>query len=79
VVDTSLRKGDLESALDVVDPLVLEPLGVTQAEIAGLRRARQKLSGRRRSRGRTQSGEAKKDTPEANRRTSPSRSRSRCG
>jgi adenine-specific DNA-methyltransferase len=68
-VDSALRRGDLASVLDLVDALVLEPLGVTPAEIAGLRRGREKLFARRRARRLKNSGAAKKNTPAAHRRT----------
>jgi hypothetical protein len=55
-VDTLLRQGELEAVLDLVDPLVLAPLGLRQADILGLRAARHKLFARRRAR-------SKKSTP----------------
>jgi hypothetical protein len=52
-VDRCVRDGDLEGALDIVDPLVLEEgLGFSQAEIAALRRGAQRLRKRRHARAR---------------------------
>lgn len=52
VVDGAIRSRDSELALDLVDELTLRPLGLTDSEIEGLRRARQQLRERRRLRGR---------------------------
>jgi hypothetical protein len=49
-VDKDLRAGDLHRVLDLVDPLVLEPLGVSREGVETLRSARDTLRGRRRSR-----------------------------
>ena len=49
-VDAALRVRDLDRVLDLVDPNVLYPLGLSKADVAGLRRAREKLSQRRRLR-----------------------------
>jgi adenine-specific DNA-methyltransferase len=49
-LDRLIRQGNIEAVLNFVDPLVLTPLGVTEADIRALRLARQKLYGRRRSR-----------------------------
>lgn len=51
-VDAAVREGDLNAALDIIDPLVLETgLGLTQAEVCTLRLGAEKLRARRRSRG----------------------------
>jgi hypothetical protein len=51
-VDEAIRSRETEPALDLIDELTLEPLGLTQSEIGDLRRARQQLRERRRQRGR---------------------------
>lgn len=51
-VDRFLRAGDLDAVLDVVDPLVLTPLGLGNAEIVKLRAARKQLLARRQARSR---------------------------
>lgn len=52
-VDRCVRDGDLDGALDIVDPLVLEEgLGFSQAEIAALRRGAMRLRRRRHARAR---------------------------
>jgi adenine-specific DNA-methyltransferase len=76
-VDAALRRGDLNAALDLVDAVVLKPLGVTPSEIAALRRAREKLFGRRRTRNIKALGAATTNTPAADRRAEASRRRSR--
>jgi adenine-specific DNA-methyltransferase len=72
-IDESLRRRDLRSVLDVVDAAVLKPLGVTASEIAGLRRAREKLFTRRRTRNLKPNGTSKTNTPAGNGRTPASR------
>jgi hypothetical protein len=50
-VDRLIREGDLNAALDLVDPLVLgQGLGLGRAEIAALRAGGQRLRSRRRAR-----------------------------
>jgi hypothetical protein len=51
-VDRLLRAGDVGSALELVDRLVLLPLGLTEKQIAALREARRKLVSRRHNRSR---------------------------
>jgi adenine-specific DNA methylase len=51
-VDEAVRSRDLEVALDLVDAMVLVPLGLDDRDIAELRAARVYLSARRRRRGR---------------------------
>jgi hypothetical protein len=52
-VDRCVRKGDLEGALSIVDPLVLEEgLGFSPAEVDALRRGAVRLRGRRHARAR---------------------------
>jgi adenine-specific DNA-methyltransferase len=72
-VDESLRRRDVSSVLDVVDAAVLKPLGLTASEIAGLRRAREKLFARRRTRNLKPNGTTKTNTPAGNGRTPASR------
>jgi adenine-specific DNA methylase len=49
-IDRLLRGGDVEAVVDIVDPLVLTPLGLSEGEIAALRTARRRLFTRRRTR-----------------------------
>jgi hypothetical protein len=51
-VDRAVRARDLAAALDIVDPAVLRPLGLTGADIKKLRSGREHLQDRRRRRGR---------------------------
>jgi adenine-specific DNA-methyltransferase len=66
-VDAGIRGGELESVLDHVDALVLKPLGLSDGQMAGLRRGREKLSARRRARGSRPNGAAKKNSPATDR------------
>lgn len=54
-LDTLARESGTEAVLDVVDPLVLEPMGLTNSDRKILREAWRKLSTRRRQRTRAQS------------------------
>jgi adenine-specific DNA methylase len=49
-IDRLLRCGDLSTVVEAIDPLVLSPLGLDDADIARLRSARQQLLARRRAR-----------------------------
>jgi adenine-specific DNA-methyltransferase len=71
-VDGLLRGGDLDAVVDLVDSVVLKPLGLTASEIAALRRAREKLFRRRRTRNMRPSVSAKTNTPAADRRAEAS-------
>ena len=51
-VDRAVRARDLDTALDLVDPVVLRPLGLRATDIEKLRDGRKRLRGRRRRRGR---------------------------
>lgn len=51
-VDAAIRSRDLDAAVDLVDPLVLTPLGLEESEILDLRAARRRLQIRRQNRGR---------------------------
>lgn len=51
-VDQAIRDRDIEVALDLVDPLVLGPLGLEASDISLLRAGRQQLAKRRKQRGR---------------------------
>lgn len=51
-VDEAIRRRDLDTALDLVDPLVLGPLGLEEGDISLLRSGRQQLARRRKRRGR---------------------------
>jgi hypothetical protein len=51
VVDRAIRDRELEAALDLVDPLVLRPLGLRKADIHELRASRKRLQHRRQRRG----------------------------
>jgi hypothetical protein len=72
-VDRALRCGDLTSTLDLVDAAVLKPLGLTDAEIAGLRRARQKLLARRRARNMTTRAQGEENSSARTRRAAAAR------
>jgi hypothetical protein len=47
-LDTAVRSGDLETAVNIVDPLVLQPLDLEHDEIEALRAAKTWLASRRR-------------------------------
>jgi hypothetical protein len=49
-IDGAIRRGDVNAALDIVDAIVLRPLGLSDREIEGLRNARENLFARRRAR-----------------------------
>jgi len=51
-VDRAIRARDVEAAIDLVDPVVLAPLGIGPDEINVLRAARKQLQIRRKNRGR---------------------------
>ncbi|MGI8462325.1 MAG: N-6 DNA methylase [Solirubrobacterales bacterium] len=51
-VDQAVRARDIEGALDLVDPIVLGALGLSDADIGELRAGRERLRGRRKRRGR---------------------------
>jgi len=55
-VDRAIRARDVEAAADLVDPVVLGPLGLSTDEIGVLRAARRQLQIRRKNRGRPPSG-----------------------
>lgn len=55
-VDRAIRARDVEAAADLVDPVVLAPLGLGTDEISALRAARRQLQMRRKNRGRPPSG-----------------------
>jgi adenine-specific DNA-methyltransferase len=74
-VDAALRARDLVRVLDLVDPHVLYPLGLTKADVAGLRQAREKLSTRRRLRNTTSHDAAAKDASARNGGARPTRRR----
>jgi adenine-specific DNA-methyltransferase len=51
-VDRAIRARDVEAAADLVDPVVIAPLGLGTDEISALRAARRQLEMRRKNRGR---------------------------
>jgi hypothetical protein len=51
-LDRAVRERNIEAALDIVDPVVLRPLGLSSEDIAKLRSGRERLRERRRRRGR---------------------------
>jgi adenine-specific DNA-methyltransferase len=78
-VDEALRARDLDAVLDLVDPLVLYPLGLSRAQVAGLRRAREKLSSRRRTRTSKIHAAAAEDASAGHRGTRTTRRRAQAG
>lgn len=51
-VDRAVRERDVDAAADLVDPLILRPLGLGTKDISRLRAARRQLQMRRKNRGR---------------------------
>lgn len=51
-VDEAIRRRDIQAAVELVDPLILAPLGLDDADLALLRSGRRQLAARRKRRGR---------------------------